>query len=76
MSIRKVYLEKETKEIEQIENRYNFIPKTEDVFSMNKLCLDKTLSIAKLKNKKANTEKLEFLLKKYREYAVQNIDYK
>lgn len=72
--MKKYYLEETSENIEQAENKYNFLPKEEKqhVYSLNKICLSKTIDIAKTRKNQLSTIELEENLKKYRDYAIKN----
>lgn len=73
MSNLRTYQEEGVETLNTLENRYNFLPKDlpNNKKSLSKLCLKKTLDIAKNRKKNINTEKLENNLKQFREYAVK-----
>ncbi|MDR1025958.1 MAG: hypothetical protein LBL47_01035 [Lactobacillus sp.] len=69
------YLGKSAREIEEIENRYNYIPietnaAAADV-ALNSICLKTVKDITVLRHKNMETKTLETILKKYRDYAVK-----
>ena len=74
--IMNLFLEKSYDEVNELENRYNYIPpfisQQNEMKSLDKLCLKTTLAIAKIKGKGIETTQMESKLVEFRQYALQH----
>lgn len=76
MNIGTYYLNLSSEKLEQLENKYNFIPNQTNESaanaSLSHLCYSKTLEIAEHKKHQKPTKQLETSLAEMRHYAVRH----
>lgn len=77
MNIGKYYLNLSSGKLEQLENKYNFIPNQTNEsaanVSLSHMCYSKTLEIAEHKKHQKPTKQLEKSLAEIRHYAVKHL---